>query len=524
MQTKYIVVTGGVISGLGKGIAAASIGHLLSYNYKVVPIKCDGYLNVDPGTMNPVEHGEVFVLDDGTEVDMDFGHYERFLNTACTGRQNLTMGKVFRELYLKERKGDFLGQTVQLIPHAANHILNWWQDIAYKRKADVVLIEIGGTVGDIENELYLEAARRLRFDVGADNVLFAHLTYVPRPTGVNEQKSKPTQQSSRMLMKRGITPDLLLCRSSKPITEKIRMKIALFSNVPANAVLDATDVDDVYKIPLLLEKQGIIDIINKKFGLFAKPELNKWQSLLQKDPNKTVNIAICGKYTSLEDSYASVVESLKHAGANNNTHVSITWIDTQTNDLKQKLKDVDGIIVPGGFGSRGIEGKINIIKHCRENNIPFLGICYGLQLAVIEFARSVCNLEDAHTTEVNPNTKHPLVDILPDKENLENMGGTLRLGSYDAYLTDGKIKRLYGKEIVSERHRHRYEVNPKYHELLQEHGLKLSGLSKDKRLVEFIELEDHPYFVATQAHPELKSTLLKPAPLFDGLVKACIQK
>ncbi len=522
-MVKFIVVTGGVISGLGKGVAAASIGHLLSYDYKVVPIKCDGYLNVDPGTMNPVEHGEVFVLDDGAEVDMDFGHYERFLNTSCTGRQNLTMGKVFQELRELERKGEFLGKTVQFVPHGVNHILKWWEGVSNSSGADVVLIEIGGTVGDMENELYLEAARRLRAKY-KDDVFFVHLTYVPVPSGVNEQKSKPTQQSVSMLMKRGIIPDMILCRSEEFISESIKEKISVFCNIEKDAVISAIDVDDVYKIPLIFEDQGVLRILNDRLKLTASPDLSHWKKLVESKGEQNIRIAICGKYTALEDSYASVIEAVNHASKHKDVSVDFVWIDTEEiTDLSvsKMLSGVDGVIVPGGFGSRGVEGKIAIIRYCRENAVPYLGLCYGLQLAVVEFFRNVCNKKDAHTTEINPDSAFPIIDILPDKKNLKNIGGTLRLGSYSAKLHKSSlVYSLYGSELVSERHRHRYEVNPSYHADLVKNGLFISGYSPNGFLVEFIELRNHPFFVATQAHPELKSSLLKPAPLFLGLIDA----
>jgi len=526
-MTKYIIVTGGVLSGLGKGVAAASIGHLLSQDYKVVPIKCDGYLNVDPRTMNPVEHGEVFVLDDGTEVDMDFGHYERFLGVTCNGRQNLTMGKVFDEIRKLEREGKFLGQTVQFIPHASNHIKKWWETVAKEEKADVVLVEIGGTIGDIENELYVEAARALFLDKGPREVLFAHLTYVPIPKGVNEQKSKPTQQSTAMLMQRGIKPEIILCRCEEYIEDKIKNKISTFCNVDAQAVISAVDVDSIYKIPVVFQEQKMLDILDKKLGLKAKPDLTKWKKLIENGRKNKLTIGICGKYTALEDSYASVVEALHHAGNQNDASIEIFWVDTEKitkENVSEKLKGVDGIIVPGGFGSRGIEGKIKVISYCRKNNLPYLGLCYGLQLAVVEFARNICGLK-AHTTEIDKNIAEPVIDILPDKKNLKNLGGTLRLGAYPAIIKEGtKVFELYANNEVSERHRHRYEVNPKYHKLLEENGLVFSGLSPDGELVEFIELKEHPFFVATQAHPELKSSLLKPSPLFNGLIKAAIEK
>jgi CTP synthase len=475
--------------------------------------------------MNPVEHGEVFVLDDGTEVDMDFGHYERFLNVTCTGRQNLTMGKVFSELRDLEREGAFLGKTVQMVPHASNHILKWWEDLL--AEDEIGLIEIGGTVGDMENELYLEAARQLRLKHGKENVMFVHLTYVPIPGGVDEQKSKPTQQSVRQLMERGLHPDIILCRCQEKITEPIRNKIAQFSNINTEQVISAIDVDNVYKIPLVFYDQGILDIVQKQLGLVAKPDLELWKKLVQPVPKDApVTIALCGKYTALEDSYASVIEALNHASVHNDVQVQVRWIDTQhveehPDNLAQQLEGVHGVIVPGGFGSRGIEGKIKVIEHCRTHDIPYLGICYGLQLAVVEFARNVCGIADAQTTEINPKSLSPVIDYLPDKRGVTTMGGTLRLGAYPAELDSAStIYGLYKETKVSERHRHRYEVNPEFHKTLSGKDLVFCGMSPDKRLVEFIELDNHPYFVATQAHPELKSTLEKPAPLFDGLVAA----
>lgn len=530
MDTKYIFVTGGVLSGLGKGVAAASIGHLLSHDYSVMPIKCDGYLNVDPGTMNPVEHGEVFVLDDGAEVDMDFGHYERFLKTSCTGKQNITMGKVFAQLREKERKGDFLGKTVQFIPHASDYIINWWQSLVKKHNPEVVLIEIGGTVGDLENELYLEAARQLKLCKGKENVIFVHLTYIPIPGGVNEQKSKPTQQSVSLLMQRGIAPDMILCRGKEPITHAIQEKISGFCNLPSSHVFSAYDVDTIYKIPLVFHDQGLLNVVNKQLGLRARPDLSSWAYLIDeiKHPKSITKIAICGKYTALEDSYASVVEALTHAGAHCQTKIEIEWVDTQAIEkgelsVEKALEGVQGVVVPGGFGTRGVNGKLQVISYCRTHRLPFLGLCYGLQLAVIEYMRNVVGRTDAHTTEIDANTSTPVVDILPDKKNLANIGGTLRLGAYDAQLTPHSlVHQLYGHTVVSERHRHRYEVNPSYMDDLKSAGLVLSGLSPDGELTEFIELpvDAHPFFVATQAHPELKSSLQKPAPLFFGLVQA----
>ncbi len=527
MQSKFIVVTGGVLSGLGKGIAAASIGHLLSSRLKVVPIKCDGYLNLDPGTMNPYEHGEVFVLEDGGEVDMDFGHYERFLNINCKSSWNLTMGKVFDMIRQKERRGDYLGKTVQYIPHVTDLIKEHIFNVAKEENADLVIIEIGGTVGDIENELFLEAVRQMKEDVGKENIIYIHLTYVPIPYGVNEQKSKPTQQSVNLLKQRGIFPDIIIGRCSQLLTKEIREKIARFCDVPYQAVITGLDVDDIYEIPFIFEEEGLPEIIHKKLNIYSPPDLSKWRKLINniKNPKTEVTIAMCGKYTRLEDSYASIKESFHHCSAHLSCKINIQWIETT--DLKDLsvLDNVDGILVPGGFGVRGTEGKLEVIRYARENNKPFLGLCFGLQLAVIEFARNVCGLKGANSTEIDPGTSHPVIDILPSQQGVQEMGGTMRLGAYDAVLKKGTmVYSLYGKEIVRERHRHRYEVNPRYQKILEDAGLVFSGLSKDGNLVEFLELPTHRFFVATQAHPELKSRLESPSPLFYGFVKACIKE
>jgi len=526
MQKKYVVVTGGVLSGLGKGIAMASIGNILSSSYRVVPIKCDGYLNTDPGTMNPLEHGEVFVLDDGGEVDMDFGHYERFLGVTCKFDWNLTMGKVYEKIREKERRGDYLGKTVQMVPHVSNFIKEHFLRVGEESKADVLMIEVGGTIGDMESELYLDAVRSLARKVGRDNILFVHLTYVPIPHGVDEQKSKPTQQSVNLLRQKGIDPDIVIGRCNEMLTDGIRSKIAKFGNLDFDKVISGIDVDDVYKIPLSFEGQGLSQLIARRLNMPVKVDLERWKCLVEKKENaaKEVVIAIAGKYTSLEDSYASIVEALNHCEANLGVRVRVKWIDSEVGDL-DVLDGVDGVIVPGGFGSRGTEGKIDVITYCRKNDIPFLGICYGLQMAVIEFARNVCGLNGANSTEVDKECFHPVVDILEEQKGIKNKGGTMRLGAYTAYIKEGsKVFGLYDSDEVSERHRHRYEVNPEYHEALESNGLVLSGISPDGTLVEFIELKDHPFFVGTQAHPELKSSLLKPAPLFMGFVEAAMGK
>ncbi|MBI4738971.1 CTP synthase (glutamine hydrolyzing) [Candidatus Woesearchaeota archaeon] len=531
-NTKFIVVTGGVLSGLGKGVAAASIGNLLSSSLKVIPMKLDGYLNTDPGTMNPVEHGEVFVLDDGGEVDMDFGHYERFLDTACKREWNLTMGKVYERIREKERRGDYLGRTVQMIPHVTDFVKETFLETAKKEDADVLLIEIGGTVGDIENELYIKAAQQLKKEVGVKNIIYVHLTYVPIPSGVNEQKSKPTQQSVDMLRQRGIQPDIIIGRCKTKLDQKVKEKIALFCDVDERAVFTGKDLPHVYSLPLLFEEQGMVEVISQKLGVEIKPNLGLWKLLIDNLDNqdKQITVAVCGKYTKLEDSYASIKEALLHCSAHTKAKIKLNWVDTTriesgAESLEERLEGVNAIIIPGGFGSRGTEGKINVVRYARENKIPFLGICLGLQLAVVEYARNVCNLAGAHSTEMDSTIAHPVVDLLPEQKSVKQKGGTMRLGAYKATLAQGSLaSRLYHSSEVWERHRHRYEVNPSYHARLQDAGLAFSGMSEDGLLVEFIELENHPYFIATQAHPELKSSLLKPAPLFLGLVNAALTK
>lgn len=525
MDTKFIIVTGGVLSGLGKGIAAASIGHLLSSKLKIIPIKCDGYLNVDPGTMNPYEHGEVFVLDDGGEVDMDFGHYERFLNVNCKSSWNLTMGKVFDRVRKKERKGDYLGKTVQYIPHVTNVIKEHIFQVARDESADLVIVEIGGTVGDIENELFLESMRQMKEDAGRENTVYVHLTYVPIPYGVNEQKSKPTQQSVNLLKQRGIFPDIIIGRCSEYLTRDVKGKISSFCDVEPEAVVTGLDVDDIYELPIVFEEEGLPGILHQKLNIYSPPKLRKWRKLVNnlRNPKKEINVAMCGKYTKLEDSYASIIESFNHCSAHLGCKINLKWIETTDLSDTSFMDEVDGIVVPGGFGSRGAEGKIETVRLAREKNKPFLGLCLGLHMAVIEFARNVCKLVGANSTEMDPDTAYPVIDILPEQREIEEKGGTMRLGAYKALLGAGTLARsLYGKNEASERHRHRYEVNPEYHDILTEKGMVFSGISPDNRLVEFIELPDHKYFIATQAHPELKSRMENPAPLFYGFVKACL--
>ncbi len=536
MKTKYIVFTGGVLSGLGKGVTAATVGFFFSDQYKVVPIKLDGYLNSDPGTMNPIEHGEVFVLDDGFEVDMDFGHYERFLDINAVKDQSITMGKIFREIQKRERTGDYLGKTVQLIPHVTDLIQEEIQNVSNKTKSQLTLIEVGGTVGDIENELFIEALRQLQKKVGEENMIFVHITYVPIPFGVSEQKTKPTQQSLSLLQKKGIWPNFIVARCPEFLTESSKRKISLFGNIPQTKIYTAPDIDCIYKLPEVFSAQQFIDSISKELKLKkgSTEKLKTWNKILTKKSDKTVNVLIAGKYTDLEDSYASIVESLKHCGFNLNAKINITFVDTEKDFDMEALKTTDAIIVPGGFGKRGIQGKINTIKYARENKIPYLGICYGLQLAVIEYARNKCGINDANSLEIDTQSKNHVVSLLDEQKNVVMKGGTMRLGSYKAYLTDGIIKSVYkklgvGKENknvleIHERHRHRFEVNPKYTDILKENGLKITGTS-ETGLVEFIELnkKDHPYFTATQAHPELKSRLEQPAPLFYGLISSALK-
>lgn len=530
---KYVVVTGGVISGLGKGVLAASIGKLVSNNYKCAAVKCDGYLNVDPGTMNPVEHGEVFVLDDGTECDMDFGHYERFMNTPSKGNWNITMGKIYKSILDKERRGDYLGKTVQLVPHVTDEIKNWIKGVAKQENAQLMFVEIGGTVGDLENALYLEAVRQLAHEVGHENCLFIHLSYVPIPIGVNEQKSKPTQMSVKLLNEVGIWPDIIVCRCSEYLEEKIKKKIALFCNVDDDCVFTGKDVESIYLIPCELEKQGFTKVFEKKLGLkIDNNTCEGWNILAEKmidtQSKQKISVGICGKYTKLGDSYASVVEAIRHSAANLDVKVGINFVDTESIEnekinVSDAIKGLDAIIVPGGFGTRGWEGKISVIKYARENKIPLLGICLGLQAAVVEYSRNICGFNDANSTEMNPSTPNKVVTLMDEQRNVVDMGGTMRLGAYEAILDENSIAyNLYSSKTVFERHRHRYEVNPNYHKVLIEKGLVLSGMSPNGKLVEFVEIskDKHPYFIATQAHPELKSKLEKPAPLFFGLIKA----
>lgn len=538
MDTNYIFITGGVLSGLGKGVTTASIGRLLqSKGYNVTAIKIDPYINIDAGTMNPFIHGEVFVTDDGGEIDQDFGHYERFLGINLTKDHNITTGQIYSKVINEERKGEFLGKCVQIVPHITDEIKRRIYTIAKKSKADFVLTEIGGTVGDIEENPFLEAIRQIRIEEGFQNVQFIHLGYVPEPRNIGELKTKPVQHSVQELRKHGIQPDFIICRydMEERMGSDPMKKIALFGGVPKECVICNPHLNNIYELPLVLDKQKLGERILKRSGLRPiKSDLDEWKKFVKKanDATKPVRITFVGKYFGQRfvDSYISIIEAVRHAAWHNNRKPMRNYIESESFEKDEsKLSESDsfgGIIVPGGFGPRGSEGKILAIKHARENNIPYLGLCFGLQLAVVEFARNVCGLENAHSTELVPDTPHPVIDLLPEQEDVKYLGATMRLGSCPTLLKPKtKVWELYGKkDKIKERHRHRWEVNPEYHDILQENGMVFSGMSPDGKLVEFIELEDHLFFVATQAHPEFTSRPLSPNPIFNGFVKACISK
>jgi len=541
-MTKYIVVIGGVISGVGKGVATASIARIIKeYGYSVTAIKIDPYINCDAGTLRPTEHGEVWVTEDGGEIDQDLGNYERFLSQSIPKINNITTGQIYRDLIEKERRGDFLGETVQFIPHVPDEIKSRIKKA--EQGSEVVLIEIGGTVGDYENLPFLFAFKSLENEIGKENISYILVTYLPIPSHIEEMKTKPTQLAVRLLRESGIQPDFILCRGKKALDSVRKRKIEKYSNIKSEHVISMPDVigpgtvNTIYVIPLDLEKERLGEKLLKELKLEKRKEPNwgEWEKAVERiiSPSKIIKVAMIGKYIDigdfqLKDSYISINEALKHAGAKNDVKVEIEWIDSKEfeNNLDfnqiNKLKSFQGIIIPGGFGSSGTEGKINAIKYARENNIPFLGLCLGLQLAVVEFARNVCNL-NANSSEINPNAEHKVIDFLDEQKNITNKGATMRLGAYKAIITPGSmVHKLYNSLEVFERHRHRYEVNPDYHGILQSSGMVFSGRSPDKKLIEFIELPQNKFFVATQAHPEFKSSLLKPAPLFDGFVRACL--
>ncbi len=531
-KTRYIVVMGTVISGLGKGIAAASLGYLLKKRgYKVSAMKFDGYLNVDAGTLNPFRHGEVFVLDDGTECDMDLGTYERFLDQNFSKDNYLTGGKLFNRIIQKERAGEYLGRDVQFIPHVTGEIKRFIRELALKKQLDVLIIEVGGTVGDIENSYFIEAMRQFASEEGKQNVLFLTLTYIIQPSSLGEQKSKAAQLGIKLLMGLGIQPDVIVCRSENPLSRKIREKISIYSNVPVENVFSSPNLRTIYELPIFFKNEGLDKKVVEILGLGRNEsdevaELEEFVKRI-KEPEEEVTVAIAGKYTLLNDSYASILKALEHAGAANNVHVNVKWVETtEVGDPGKELAGAHALIVPGGYGKRGVEGKIECVRHARENNVPFLGLCYGFQMAVIEYARNVLGLEEAHTTEVDPSTPHPVICLLPGQEKVERLGASNRLGGRDVQVIPGtRAWELYGrKTIVRERFRHRFEANPEYVPMLEEKGLVFSGKAPGENVMQILELPDHPFFMATQFHPEYTSRPLRPHPLFKALVKAALEK
>jgi CTP synthase len=531
-MAKYVFVTGGVTSSLGKGITAASIGRLLKARGLAVSVlKLDPYINVDPGTMSPYQHGEVFVTDDGAETDLDLGHYERFIDENLSQLSNVTTGRIYQAVIGKERRGDYLGGTVQVIPHITNEIKERIQTLARDGRADVVIVEVGGTVGDIESLPFLEAIRQMRKDVGRRNVVYVHVTLLPALAATGELKTKPTQHSVKELRGIGIQPDVIVLRSDHPVSQEIRDKIALFTDVASEAVIPAETAATIYEVPLLFEEAGLGSLLVRELGLEGdahEPDLDTWRELVDliKRPKPTIEIGLVGKYIELPDAYLSVTESLKHAGWAHEVDVKIRWVDSETitrETAAARLAGLAGIVVPGGFGHRGIEGKVLAARYAREHRLPYLGLCLGLQCAVIEFARDVLGTEDANSTEFDMFTEHPVIDFMPDQRTMQEKGGTMRLGLYPARLTAGsKAAQVYGTELIYERHRHRFEVNNEYRSVLEAAGMVLSGQSPDGRLVEIVELRDHPWFVASQFHPEFRSRPDRPHPLFDGFVGAAV--
>lgn len=533
MVTKYIFVTGGVVSSLGKGIIAASLGRLLkARGYSVAIQKFDPYINVDPGTMSPFQHGEVFVTDDGAETDLDLGHYERFTDTSLSQINNVTSGSVYQTVINKERKGDYLGGTVQTIPHITNEIKSRIVMAQKQFKTDFLIIEIGGTIGDIESLPFIEAIRQFKTEVGYGNAISIHCTLLPYLPTSGELKTKPSQHSVTVLRSYGLQPEVLVCRTTRSIPKTEKEKLALFCSVPKEAVIECKDMKSIYEVPLALEEQNMASVVLNRLGMEdKKPNLMSWTKLVEKikNPQRTVKVAIAGKYTKLSDAYISVVESLKHAGYANNANVDIKWINAEDcleyDEAKEMLKDVQAVVVPGGFGIRGIEGKLNVVRYARENNLPFLGLCLGMQCAVIEYARNVVGLKDANSTEFDENTPYPVIDLMLEQKNVQGYGGTMRLGKYECHIKKGsKANDAYGATKIFERHRHRYEVNNEYIDKLKKAGLVFSGLSPDGMLAEIIELPELDWFVASQFHPEFKSRPENPHPLFYGLVTTAVKK
>ena len=528
MRKKFIFVTGGVLSGLGKGLSAAAIGALLeARGLRVTLVKMDPYINVDPGTMSPYQHGEVFVTDDGAETDLDLGHYERFISTQMAQTNNFTTGRIYLNVIERERAGDYLGHTIQVIPHITDEIKSQIWKAA--ETADLTIVEVGGTVGDVESHPFLEAIRQFRLDAGPENVLYVHLTLVPYIATSGELKTKPTQHSVKELLQVGIQPDVLLCRCDRPLPKDLKEKIALFCNVGVDSVIAAPDVDHIYELPLVFHEQDLDDRILAKAGIWAAaPRLDPWESVVHslKNPVRTAKIAIVGKYVHLTDTYKSLNEALTHGGLAHQAGVDLTFIDSETLDVDDPgpaLGAFDAILVPGGFGNRGVEGKIAAVRYAREHDVPFFGICLGMQVAVIEYARSVLGLQSANSREFSEDTEHKVIELMNEQREITDMGGTMRLGAYPCVLGEKTLaRRVYGSDRISERHRHRYEVNPNYVDRLDEAGMTISGVSPDRKLVEMIELSDHPYFLACQFHPEFKSRPLEPHPLFKAFVKAAL--
>ncbi len=530
--SKYIFVTGGVVSSLGKGIASASLGMLLkARGLKVTLLKFDPYINVDPGTLSPYQHGEVFVTDDGAETDLDLGHYERFTDINMSRKNNATTGQIYYTIISKERRGDYLGKTVQVVPHITDEIKKRIWEVGHNEESfDVVITEVGGTVGDIESLPFLEAIRQFCLDVGRGNAVNVHLTLVPYIKAAREVKTKPTQHSVMKLREIGIQPDILLCRTEIHLAQELKDKIGLFCNVPPEAVIEAKDVDSIYEIPLIFEVEGLSTKLVKMLGLNCeRPEFSRWETFVAKikNPSRKVRIAICGKYTHLRDSYKSILEAFTHAGVENDAKVELKWLEAgeiEKNGIEGYLTDVSGLLVPGGFGERGIEGKIEVVRYAREHKLPFLGICLGLQCAVVEFARNICGLKGANSREFDRDSPYPVIDLMDEQVGIKSKGGTMRLGAYPCIVKRGTLAhQAYGREEISERHRHRFEVNNKYTETLEKHGMVMSGINPERELVELIELRDHPWFVAAQFHPELKSRVLKAHPLFREFVRAALK-
>lgn len=535
MATKYIFVTGGVVSGLGKGITAASLGRLLkARGYKVTMQKFDPYINVDPGTLSPYQHGEVFVTDDGAETDLDLGHYERFIDENLSINSNVTTGKIYWSVLHKERHGDYEGKTVQVIPHITNEIKDRVYRVARHQKTDVVITEIGGTVGDIESTPFLEAIRQVQAEVGRENCIYVHLTLVPYLSSSGEQKTKPTQHSVKELLSLGIQPDVIVLRTEHTLEAGTKEKIALFCNVSQDSVIENNDLDTLYEVPLALEAEGLANTVCRKLGLNnPEPDLDDWKAMVTVakellTEEKSVNISLVGKYVSLHDAYISIVESLKHGGIENHINININWInseDVTAETVHTLLKDSDGILVPGGFGDRGVEGKIIAAQYARENDIPYFGICLGMQIAVIEYARNVLGYKDAHSSELCPETTHPVIDLMPEQKDVEDLGGTMRLGLYPCKIVDGTLaKQIYDSTLIYERHRHRYEYNNFYRKELSDAGLIASGMSPDEKLVEMVEIPSHRYYIGVQFHPEFKSRPNHAHPLFRSFVKAAMDK